>query len=381
MENKILPYLIAFCALLVSGSAAFYSVYGLGKMFAGASIQVMVLAGSLEISKLVIASFLYRYWPKISGALKYYLSFATILLVLITSGGIYGFLSSAYQETATKLEMGEGQIKLLNSQKAIYEREISQIEKSIESNQGKIDKWFDKSSSNAALSRLERVEKNVNKEIKILTDSLSSKNVKISNIEKEILEIENNPEVASDIGPLKYISQVTGKTMDQIVNWFIIALMVVFDPLAIALVIAANMAFTINKKVYDKEKENSPVASLKTKENETAYPVNIDIEKEEASIFIPVTYDEEKIEDNSQEREIIEKETEKEEQVIVTQKEDIDDLLDPVENINQIIEKHLGDLNLTDGKKNFSVEVKEPEKITGESINTVNQQIDPTRIR
>lgn len=370
MENKILPYLIAFCALLVSGSAAFYSVYGLGKMFAGASIQVMVLAGSLEVSKLVIASFLYRYWPKITGALKYYLSFATVLLILITSGGIYGFLSSAYQETATKLEMGEGQIKLLNSQKAIYEKEIAQIERSIELNQKNLDQWFNKSSSNTALSRLERREKNINKEIKTLNDSLSATNVKINSIEKQILEIENNPEVASDIGPLKYIAQITGKTMDQIVNWFIIALMLVFDPLAIALVIAANMAFSINKKSFDKEKEKDSAASLKTEEKEE--PLEEDIQEN-----LPI----ESLSTQEEEHEVIQEVSgisEKEEE---EEKEGTHELVDPVENLNQIIEEHLSDINVGDVKKNFSVEVKEPEKITGETINTTNQQIDPTRIR
>ena len=104
MKKKLFPWLIALSALSVSGSAAFYSVSGLGKMFAGASLQVMVLAGSLEFAKLVTASLLYQYWSSINKGLKIYLSIATLILILITSAGIYGFLSSAYQETAFKVE-------------------------------------------------------------------------------------------------------------------------------------------------------------------------------------------------------------------------------------------------------------------------------------
>ena len=104
MKNKLFPWIIALSALSVSGSAAFYSVSGLGKMFAGASLQVMVLAGSLEFAKLVTASLLYQYWKKLNMGLKVYLSVATIILIIITSAGIYGFLSSAYQETSFKVQ-------------------------------------------------------------------------------------------------------------------------------------------------------------------------------------------------------------------------------------------------------------------------------------
>jgi hypothetical protein len=85
MNKRILPWIITLAAFSVSGSAAFYSVYGLGKMFAGASLQVMILASSLEFSKLVTASLLYQYWDKLNRSLRTYLSIATLILILITS--------------------------------------------------------------------------------------------------------------------------------------------------------------------------------------------------------------------------------------------------------------------------------------------------------
>ena len=103
LKQGLFPFVIAFSALSVSASAAFYSVSGLSKLFAGASFEVIIMAGSLEVSKLVIASLLYQYWDTINKILRTYLAIATVILVLITSMGIYGFLSAAYQETYNKL--------------------------------------------------------------------------------------------------------------------------------------------------------------------------------------------------------------------------------------------------------------------------------------
>ena len=119
IKKGMFPFLIAFSALSVSASAAFYSVYGLSKLFAGAQFQVIIMAGSLEFAKLVTASLLYQYWDTINKTLRTYLSIATIVLVLITSMGIYGFLSAAYQDTYSKLSMAENEIKFLEKIKKI----------------------------------------------------------------------------------------------------------------------------------------------------------------------------------------------------------------------------------------------------------------------
>ena len=112
LKNKLFPLLIAISALSVSASAAFYSVSGLSKLFAGATLAVIIMATSLEVAKLVIASLLYQYRQTIPKLLKYYLSVACFVLILITSMGIYGFLSAAYQETASKAGTIDAQISL-----------------------------------------------------------------------------------------------------------------------------------------------------------------------------------------------------------------------------------------------------------------------------
>src|SRR5210317_551457 len=111
------PTIIALSALSVSASAAFYSVTGLSKLFAGASFEVLIMAGSLEIAKLVIASLLYQYWSELNRLLKIYLTIAAAVLVMITSAGIYGFLSAAYQETASRAGVIDKQIELLEVKK------------------------------------------------------------------------------------------------------------------------------------------------------------------------------------------------------------------------------------------------------------------------
>ncbi len=117
ITERIFPFLIALSALSVSASAAFYSISGLSKLFAGAAFAVIVMAASLEVAKLVIASLLYQYRKTLPLILKAYLSIACIVLILITSMGIYGFLSSAYQDTANREGNTEARVVLIETKR------------------------------------------------------------------------------------------------------------------------------------------------------------------------------------------------------------------------------------------------------------------------
>ena len=268
MERKVLPYLVAISALSVSLSAAFYSVTGLSKMFAGAATQVMVMAGSLEIAKLVIASLLYQYWDKLGALLKIYLTLAVGILMLITSGGIYGYLSSAYSETSTKLEVigknvavydlkrerFQNQLNDVTVEKQSLNESILELTKGLSNNtiqykddEGNIITTTSSSTRRVLTKQLDDAKQQRDKlsiREEVLTDS-------VTKIDLLKLDLETNTDIASEVGPLKYIAGITGKSMDQVVNWFIIALMLVFDPLAIALVISANV-------VFSKPKDNTP---------------------------------------------------------------------------------------------------------------------------
>lgn len=279
--KKILPILILISALTVSVSAAFYSVFGLGKLFAGASIQVMIMAGSLEIAKLIIATALHSYWKDINILMKSYLSVAVITLIVITSAGIYGFLSAAYQETAAKDSIVTKEIGILELKKDRFEKNlqeyISEKEQVIQNisdlrsslaNPNQIQ-YVDRetgqlvtTSSSSARKTLESQLKdatdrrnNISKKVESLTDS-------VTRFEIQIVNAQANSETGSELGSLKYIANLTGKSMDIVVNWFIFLLIVVFDPLAVTMVILANYTFG---RVYGKEPIET-VVDLKSKD-------------------------------------------------------------------------------------------------------------------
>jgi hypothetical protein len=296
MSKKLFPWIITLAALSVSGSAAFYSVYGLGKMFAGASVQVMILASSLEFSKLVTASLLYRYWAELNKALRTYLSIATLILILVTSAGIYGFLSSAYQETANKASVVEQKVSSLEEKKKLYiETRDSYLKEklSISKSKDELSSGLSKcaisqrtekkgnvitTANNSSIKTFSRQLEATNKADSIISAKLSITNDSIFALDSKILDTKTNSGVADELGPLKYISNLTGKSLDSVVNWYIIVLMLVFDPLAIALVIAANFAFEKAKENKDEEEIIKEEIKEIIKE-EILETVNIDEEK------------------------------------------------------------------------------------------------------
>ena len=252
IKDKLFPLLIGLSALSVSASAAFYSISGLSKLFAGASLEVIIMASSLEIAKLVIASLLYQYWNELNKTLRAYLTIATTVLILITSMGIYGFLSAAYQETANKDGVITQQITTLETKKGLYTQTRDNLLKEKQSlnelrgtlSKGATTQFTDKKgnlvvrSNKANIKQMESTSKSDDK----LTARLDVANDSIFALENRILEVKTSG-ATSELGPLKYLSGLTGYSMDKIINWLLLVIIFVFDPLAIALVIAANFAF------------------------------------------------------------------------------------------------------------------------------------------
>ena len=273
IKERIFPFIIAISALSVSASAAVYSVTGLSMLFAGASTAVIIMAASLEVAKLVIASLLYQYWDKLNKILRTYLTIAATVLILITSAGIYGYLSSAYQKTADQTSIIDSKIASLETKKKLYENTrsgILQEKQSLSELKGSLSKgtttqFTDRKgnlvvrSNNASIKQIENASKSDEK----LSTKLDIINDSIFALETKMLEIKTTAVGESELGPLKYLSQLTGVTMDRIINWYILVIIFVFDPLAIALVVAANFAFAqlikrketpIEEKVEDMRK-------------------------------------------------------------------------------------------------------------------------------
>jgi len=266
IQERIFPFIIALSALSVSASAAFYSVSGLSKLFAGAAFAVIIMAASLEVAKLVIASLLYQYRKTLPFLLKAYLSIACVVLILITSMGIYGFLSAAYQDTAnkegniearivlieTKRDNVKEQLEVYTEEKTSINEAVSELRKGLSNNKVQ---WRDKETgqiiTSTSGSTRRALEKQLDQAI-IRQSSINSKvdslNTKIFEYETEIVETRIEEGATSELGPLKYLSGLTGLPMDKIINYLLLTIIFVFDPLAIALVIAANFAFARLKK-------------------------------------------------------------------------------------------------------------------------------------
>ena len=271
MKNKIFPYIVLIAALSLAGSAAYYSVFGLGKLFSSQKLAVMIMAGTLEASKLIAATYLHRYWKKINFLLKAYLTTAVCVLMFITSLGIYGFLVSAYQETSNELSIIDKRVNIIelkktrfsdqldgyNIEKKQISESISELSKGLSNNviqykdreTGEIITTTSSSTRRALQEQLNDFKEqrtNISLKIESLSDS-------ITNLDLQVFDIESTSDVAAEVGPLKYISKLLNKPMDSVVNWFILIFIFVFDPFAVILLISANKAFDI---VRVKTKEN-----------------------------------------------------------------------------------------------------------------------------
>ena len=235
MENSKYFYIwIGLSALFIAGSAAAFSVYGLAKLFSGAFISVVIMASALELGKLVTASFLYRYWNMINWFQKVYMTIATIVLIFITSAGIFGYLSNAYQ--GATLEFEKQSTELLT-----IEERIDQLEE---------DKIFLKEELEVAISELP--DNYITAKRKLREDY----NPQILEINNELLEYKRTRadleiglvSTGVDVGPAIYLARTFGTDIDTVVKFFIFILIFVFDPLAVMLVIAYNQALMDRNK-------------------------------------------------------------------------------------------------------------------------------------
>ena len=261
MKKYFLPILIMLAGLAISCSAAYYSVLGLAKLFAGAYLPVVVMASSLELSKLVIASLLYTYRKTLPKLLKTYLTIAVVVLIGITSMGIYGYLTSAYQTTMNQTEVVDSQLELLISKKTSYDEQLRLYNDEKESltqdmtvlrsglSNNKIQYLDSKgnvitTTSSATRKSLEKqIDQSLERQNSIISkiDELKEKTFEI---DEQINEVKTNAASSGELGPLKYLSGLTGYGMDKIINILLLTIIFVFDPLAISLIISANFAFS-----------------------------------------------------------------------------------------------------------------------------------------
>ena len=249
--------LLGFTALLIAGCAAFFSVRGIATLFSGAFLAVIIMAGSLELGKLVATTFLHRYWSKTSALLKTYLLTAVFALMGITSLGTYGFLSAAFQTNAAALNTVTEKIALIEQQKGSLNDQVEQLQERITTlneSRKQQEKNLSSVTSNAT-TKYKLVYEDVQRsgtEINKVQEKIEALQQQISVKDEDLTNLKLETTKAGDIGAFQFIAENFDMPLNTIVKWFIILIVIVFDPLAIALVLAFNTLLE-NRKKEDQE--------------------------------------------------------------------------------------------------------------------------------
>lgn len=259
--------LLALSVLSIAGSAAFFSVYGLGKVFAGLFLPVVIMGGALEFGKLITVSFLYRYWKDTSKLLRTGLLITSLGLMMITSMGIFGFLSAAYQTDVLPLQAETQQIQLLEQEKA----EAEKLKSERLARQEEINKQIANLPDNSVNGRRKLMAANkdeltqINKDVAQYTSDIRQHTLDITKLKGQTLQ------ETVHVGPIVFIAKALGLGVDEAVKWLILLIIIVFDPLAVMLTIAMNIAIVKRKTelmviqpqpIDVKEEEIPPVVSV-----------------------------------------------------------------------------------------------------------------------
>ena len=286
MNKTILKLLVGLVALSLAVCAAIFSIIGLSKLFAGAAVAVIAMASSLEASKLVVASFLYQNWKTVNKTLRAYLLIAVAVIAIITSIGIYGYLSGAYQTTKSKYDLTQTQTDSLISKKSYFDASIATYKSQLEfkntqllnltsirnsQEQRATQLVTANRSSNSADRSARQTDNNIkslNKDIQLLNDNILAYSDSASKMQVSITQLGLKNELSSELGTLTYISKLIDQPMDKIVNVLILLFIIVFDPLAICLVLAFNFLNTksIEPNITVDEFPLEPVNPVKFKE-------------------------------------------------------------------------------------------------------------------
>jgi hypothetical protein len=233
-----LKWLVGISALIIAGCAAFFSVTGLGVLFSGAAASVMVMAGALEFAKLVAATYLKQEWENIKGFNKWYLTSAVGLLMIITSAGIFGYLSNAFQQQNLKLQQVDREIAVYSTKITTNDGQITQLNTQLGQLSSTQNTILDKGKVNSRLLRSidqkDRQVATINKKISSLQDDNAKNNDEINKIKIANLDLEK------EVGGFRFVAEAFGMELKNVVKFFIFLIVIVFDPLAVALIIAFN---------------------------------------------------------------------------------------------------------------------------------------------
>jgi len=278
--------IVFLSAISISVIAAGYSIAGLTALFAGAVVPIIAMGSALEVGKLVAASWLYNNWRNklVPKTIRAYLTFAVIVLVFITSMGIFGFLSKAHLDQVQPQSGNNIKIELIDSQLNQQQIIIDRSQKTLTLLDQTLEKYIDMEYVTRGLKEREK-QKPEREALTLAINEASDKISELSN-KKGILQLEQD-KIEAEVGPIKYIAElIYGDTakdhFDEAVRWVIIVLIFVFDPLAVLLLIAANISLrsrnnvkeeekTKIEKDYQKEATNAKARAKRVRDREKVY--------------------------------------------------------------------------------------------------------------
>ena len=240
----ILAYLTLLTALAISGVAAYYSIIGLVAIFSASVIPIAVMGVVLETGKLVSAAWLYHYWKKVNKLLKTYLISAVVILMFITSMGIFGFLSKAHIEQTTVQSDNTLQIESIESQITRQQKDIERAELQLTLLDDALKKYVEL----GAVTKSINARKGQEEERNALISTINNATNIIATLTKQKYELRTKEnELIAEVGPIKYIAELVygnseTNTLEEAVRWVIIIIVFVFDPLAVLLLISANIS-------------------------------------------------------------------------------------------------------------------------------------------
>ena len=269
-------YVVLLSAIVIATVAAFFSVSGLGKLFAGSFLAVVIMASALEVGKLVIASLLTRHWHDLTRLMRAYYLLTTFTLIVITSAGIYGFLTAAYQTTADQLNILDRQTQVLDLRKERYQEQLDLYigeRETLSSTVGELSRglannviqYVDEETGQLVTSTSLNTRLALQEQLQIATQErgnlalrIEELTASVTQLDLQALNLTVDSEVVAEVGPLRYLSNLTGWPMDRVVNAFALLLIFVFDPLAVSLVVAYNRLHLLNvsTKVVTLKEEN-----------------------------------------------------------------------------------------------------------------------------
>ena len=274
-------YVVLVSAIVIATVAAFFSVSRLGKLFAGTFLAVVIIACALETGKLVTASLLTRHWNDLTRLMRVYYLSATFILIVITSAGIYGFLTAAYQTTADQLSILDRQTQVLDLRKERYQEQLDLYigeRETLSSTVGELSRglannviqYVDEETGQLITTTSLNTRLALQEQLQIATSERESLAIRIeeltdsvTQLDLQALSLTVDSEVAAEVGPLRYLSNLTGWSMDSVVNAFALLIVFVFDPLAVSLVVAYNRLHLREYEQWtiyeDKKKINEPL--------------------------------------------------------------------------------------------------------------------------